>query len=194
VAKSAAPIIALCAISFALGAYGPFARHPEGTAPGPSEPATTSVPAASSEQSPEVCFSPDEPCEERLARFVGSARKSLDLAIYDINLEEVGELLISFSKKIPVRIVVDRRQSKERNSIVPTLESAGVKIRFGHQRGIMHNKFAIIDGARLETGSFNYTHHASLANQENQLYLTDSRLIARYQKRFNQMWERANEP
>jgi phosphatidylserine/phosphatidylglycerophosphate/cardiolipin synthase-like enzyme len=41
-----------------------------------------------------------------------------------------------------------------------------VNLRFGHtSEGIMHNKFVIVDGKMIEIGSFNYTNHASKANQ-----------------------------
>jgi phosphatidylserine/phosphatidylglycerophosphate/cardiolipin synthase-like enzyme len=55
----------------------------------------------------------------------------------------------------------------------------------------MHNKFIIRDGLMLETGSFNFTNHATLANNENQIYLDKPEVVARYVERFNQIWERA---
>jgi phosphatidylserine/phosphatidylglycerophosphate/cardiolipin synthase-like enzyme len=181
--KNLLPVGFLCAVSFAAGVYGTtlVSKHDAYSAP-----VATGTSGAA-----EICFSPDEPCEERIGRFLASAQKSVDLAVYDINLEELGELLIAQARKMPVRIVVDKRQSKEKNSIVPMLVQAGVQLRYGHQRGIMHNKFVIVDGTKLETGSFNYTHHASLANQENQIYLSDARAIERYRKRFEQIWEGA---
>jgi phosphatidylserine/phosphatidylglycerophosphate/cardiolipin synthase-like enzyme len=51
----------------------------------------------------------------------------------------------------------------------------------------MHNKFTLVDGTRLETGSFNYSHQASTANQENQLYLGTPEIVARYKARFEKM-------
>ncbi len=69
----------------------------------------------------ETCFSPDEPCDEQLIKFVMSAEKSIDVAIYDINLDQLVHQLLLKSKKMPVRIVVDRRQSKGNHSLVSTL-------------------------------------------------------------------------
>jgi phosphatidylserine/phosphatidylglycerophosphate/cardiolipin synthase-like enzyme len=77
---------------------------------------------------------------------------------------------------------------------VKELIAAGVPVRYGHQAGIMHDKFTIRDGAELETGSFNYTNHASLANQENQIYLADPEVLERYRARFEKMWASATEP
>src|SRR3954466_12555228 len=66
-----------------------------------AKPALVSAP-----QDQEVCFSPDEPCDIKLVKFVDSAEKSIEVAIYDINLEELVHHLLVKSKKIPVRIVV----------------------------------------------------------------------------------------
>jgi phosphatidylserine/phosphatidylglycerophosphate/cardiolipin synthase-like enzyme len=142
-------------------------------------------------QDKETCFSPIEPCGAKLAAFIASAKQSIDVAIYDINLEQVVHQLIVQAVKMPVRIVIDRRQSKGPHSLVPTLLQSHAKVRYGHQRGIMHNKFTIIDNKMLETGSFNYTTHASEANNENQLYLEISTVIDRYKKRFETIWEQA---
>ena len=74
------------------------------------------------------------------------------------------------------------------------LSKAGAKLRFGRQRGIMHNKFTIVDGKAIETGSFNYTNHAYRANNENQIYLWDKPIVDRYQKRFEEIWSNSAIP
>jgi phosphatidylserine/phosphatidylglycerophosphate/cardiolipin synthase-like enzyme len=149
------------------------------------------VPAPKDE---EACFSPDEPCDIKLIKFVGSAKKSIDVAIYDLNLDELAHKLLIQSRSIPVRVVVDERQAKGEHSLVPMLLKAGLPIRYGRQRGIMHNKFVIVDGQTVEVGSFNYTHHASRANQENQLYLAKPSIVERYRKRFEKIWSEAKVP
>jgi phosphatidylserine/phosphatidylglycerophosphate/cardiolipin synthase-like enzyme len=140
----------------------------------------------------EVCFSPDDPCDAKLVKFVQSAQKSIDVAIYDINLDELVHALLVQSKKIPVRIIVDKRQAKGSHSLVALLIKAGANVRHGHQRGIFHNKFTIVDGKMIETGSFNYTNHASRANNENQIYLASPSVVGHFVKHFNEIWEKAD--
>ena len=140
----------------------------------------------------EVCFSPDEPCDIKLTKFIDSARTSLDIAIYDINLDELVHHLLVKAKSIPVRILVDRRQAKGGHSAVGLLIRAGANVRFGHQRGIMHNKFVVVDANAVELGSFNYTHHAATANNENQVYLTSPTIVERYKKRFDRIWSQGD--
>jgi len=148
---------------------------------------------ASAPQDNEVCFSPVDPCAAKLVKFIDSATSSIDIAIYDINLDQVGHALLVKSKSVKIRMVVDQRQSKEKNSIVPLLLKAGINLKIGHQRGIMHNKFTIIDGKRIETGSFNYTNHASEANNENQIYLSTPSIVSRYKDRFEEIWREARD-
>lgn len=142
----------------------------------------------------EVCFSPDEPCDIKLIKLVQSAQKSIDVAVFDINLDQLVHELLVASKKIPVRIVVDSRQAKGDHSLVPLMIKAGAQIRYGRQRGLMHNKFIIIDGKMVETGSFNYTNHARKANNENQVYLADPNIVTRYKNRFEEIWAQARLP
>lgn len=137
----------------------------------------------------ETCFSPEEECAEKLVQFLSSAKKSLDVAIYSINLEGVVDTLISMSRKIPVRVVCDKVQAHGAKSKVLYLLENGVSIRYGKQKGIMHHKFAIVDNELLETGSFNYTNRASTSNQENQIYLSKGSTVQRFVDRFEAIWD-----
>jgi phosphatidylserine/phosphatidylglycerophosphate/cardiolipin synthase-like enzyme len=142
----------------------------------------------------EVCFSPVEMCDVKLVKFIKTAEKSIDVAVYDINLDQVVHELLAASKRIPVRIIADRRQAKGDHSLVPLMIKAGANLRYGRQRGVMHNKFIIIDGKIMETGSFNYTNNASKNNNENQLYIANPAVVDRYKKRFEEMWAEAFPP
>lgn len=136
----------------------------------------------------ETCFTPDEPCDIKLILFIQSAKVSLDIAIFDVNLDKVVHEILVKSKKIPVRILVDRREAKGNHSLVPLLLKAGANVRYGHQRGIMHNKYMIVDGKMIETGSFNYTNGAAFKNNENQVYLATPSIVERYKTRFDKIW------
>jgi hypothetical protein len=87
----------------------------------------------------ETCFSPDESCDLKLVKFIRSAQTSIDVAIFDLTLDQVAHELLVASKRIPVRIVADLRQANSAHSLIPMMIKAGAKIRIGRQRGIMHN-------------------------------------------------------
>ncbi len=72
-----------------------------------------------SPQDKEVCFAPDEPCDTKLVNFIDSAKQSIDIAIYDINLDQLVHHLLTQSKKVKVRIVVDQRNQKDRIHLSP---------------------------------------------------------------------------
>ena len=59
--------------------------------------------------------------------------------------------------------------------------------------GLMHNKFAVIDGRTVLTGSFNWTITADTKNDENLLVITDKELAQKYVKQFNRLWAKSGE-
>lgn len=139
----------------------------------------------------DVCFSPNGNCDVKLIQFVHSAKKSIDVAIYDINLEELKQELVSKPKTTPVRVIVDKRQSSEVHSLVRSLVKARILVRYGRQPGIFHNKFTIVDRKLLETGSFNYTRDATERNNENQVYLASPAIVEQYCEHFDELWTKA---
>lgn len=153
------------------------------------EEATVSAP-----QADEVCFTPEEPCHVKLTKFIQSSHSSIDIAIFDINLDKLTHEVLAQAKKIPVRILVDRREAKSGHSLAKTILASGAQLRYGHQKGIMHNKFVIVDGKMLETGSFNYTNGAAFKNNENQVYLATPAIVERYRKRFEKIWTEGDQP
>src|ERR1035437_5751192 len=68
--------------------------------------------AVSAPKDQEVCFSPEESCDLKLIKLVQSAKTTIDVAVYDISLEMLAHQLLTQLKKIRIRILVDKRQSK----------------------------------------------------------------------------------
>lgn len=65
----------------------------------------------------------------------------------------------------------------------------GINIRVNSKHKIEHNKFAVFDGKKVSTGSFNWTNSASNKNSENCIFVTqDKKTIDAYKKRFNELW------
>jgi len=136
-----------------------------------------------------VCFSPGS-CDQNLVDLINSANLSIDVAIYDLNLPNVADALIEKNKSTPVRVVCDKRQSRsDKNSLIGKLAASGIPVRYGRQKGIMHDKFVVVDNREIETGSFNYTHHATVANHENQIYISDPNVAQKYEAAFSEIWE-----
>jgi phosphatidylserine/phosphatidylglycerophosphate/cardiolipin synthase-like enzyme len=136
-----------------------------------------------------VCFSPDGHCDKTLVSFIKSASSSLDIAIYSLTLPSIVDAIVAAQKNgIKVRVLVDYSQNQGQSSLVSMLEDAGIPVRYGSQKGIMHNKFTIVDNSKLETGSFNYSRNAATENAENQIYLTTPNVVNAYVCEFNKIW------
>jgi len=130
-------------------------------------------------------------CDEELIETIRKSRMSLDIAVFDLTHPQIVHEILFASKRGKVRVLVDKRQSKGSHSLVSTLIRAGLEVRSGRQRGIMHHKFMIIDGQELQTGSFNFTEGASFRNQENQVYLKDPEVVKMFRAQFEKMWSEA---
>ena len=186
-------VISSLILSFSVHAFGKVEKKSHQNKSSKQSQETIDPSQVSLPKDQEVCFSPEEPCDLKLLKFIESAEKSIDVAVFDINLDQIVHALLVKSKSIPVRVLVDKRQSKGPHSLVKTLVKGGVQVRYGSQRGVMHHKFVIVDQKSLQTGSFNYTNHAYKANQENQIYLFNALIVDRYLKRFEQSWSKGKE-
>lgn len=139
-------------------------------------------------QDQEICFSPDEQCDQKLINFMRTAKKSLDIAIFDLTLDGIVDQIKKMDKRVTVRIVCDKRQAGGKSSQIKDLAALGLQVKYGVQRGIMHNKFTIVDSKMVETGSYNYSQNATDNNHENQIYLSNQKVVTRYSEEFERMW------
>lgn len=142
-------------------------------------------------QDNETCFAPDEACTAKLIKFILSEKNSLDIAIFELTDRKIAEAIVEVAKKSKVRMIVNRKLVKDEGPAYDLIKASPAEIRVGRQRGIMHDKFTVVDGKRLETGSFNYTYAAGNSNQENQIYLSTPSIVSRFNARFEQMWKEA---
>ncbi len=137
-------------------------------------------------------FCPRDNCEQVLVDFINSAQFSLHCAFYDIGLEPVQKTLLEKSKqsstidvnstdvnsKIDVRIVTD-------NDYLHKFNHSFVK---ADKWGLMHNKFCIVDGKAVSTGSMNPTNNDAHKNNNNLLLITSSLVAQNYEDEFQELW------
>jgi len=119
---------------------------------------------------------------------IRGSRERLTLALYGFDNSELGEELIQLAKKnVVVRLKIDtaRSSSKKIIALIDRLRAGGIEVQTVAANGRNHNKFAIIDGKRVLTGSYNWT-LKSEANWENLLVLDCPELAKSYESE----WER----
>ena len=110
--------------------------------------------------------------------------------MYYLSSRDIAKALVNARENnVRVRIVLDQSQEIESASKSGYLVRHGFEIRYHLGFGLMHNKFAIIDGKSLITGSFNWTLTAEERNEENLLIITEEETIEKYKDRFNYLWD-----
>ncbi len=150
-------------------------------------------------------FSPGGGARNAIIRELSSARINIDVAMYILTDRELSNALASAERRgVKVRAVMDGSEARKTNySKHFFLDKKGVDVRLdkthkatkGKYPGIMHNKFAIIDGEVLITGSYNWTHSAEVLNDENLLIIKgDKELIQEFEKEFLKIWKRSTSP
>ena len=110
--------------------------------------------------------------------------------MYYLTSREIAQELVKAKERgVVIRIFLDQSQENSKYSKSRYLMKRGVEVRYYVGSGLMHNKFAVIDGNVLITGSFNWTPTADRENQENLLIMTDKDLIKQYSGRFEFLWK-----
>lgn len=138
----------------------------------------------------EVAFSPKAGATELVVKAIVSAKKSIRLAAYSFTSKPIAQALVDAHKRgVDVQIVVDKSQKSERYTSATFLANLGIPTRVDSQHAIQHNKFMVIDGAHVETGSFNYTSAAEQRNAENVMVIWNNpKLAATYTDNWWEHW------
>lgn len=146
--------------------------------------------AITSGASYDLGFSPGETSLSVVLNAINSSRSSLSMACYEFTSRDIAEAIEKAAHRgVKVRIVADFKASRQKYSQIPILEAAGISIRLDEHYSIMHNKFIVIDGSSIETGSFNYTTAAIKHNAENAIVFWHvPGLAAKYTTEFNRLW------
>lgn len=130
-------------------------------------------------------FSPRGGCTEAIVDTFNKAEKSIDVQVYNFTSEPIANALIKAAeRKVPVRIIVDKRAAAQKWSQAARCAASGCKVWLDGSHPIAHNKAAVVDGRLLLNGSFNYSRSAEY-NAEN-LYLENGKAtVQKYVENFD---------
>ena len=138
----------------------------------------------------QVYFSPQGGCQESVVSRINKAEKTIDIAMYYLTSREIAQELVKASERgVIIRVFLDQSQENSKFAKSRYLIMRSIEVRFYTGKGLMHNKFALIDNRTLITGSFNWTATADRENQENLLIMDDNDLIRQYSQRFELLWK-----
>jgi phosphatidylserine/phosphatidylglycerophosphate/cardiolipin synthase-like enzyme len=126
--------------------------------------------------------------DEIIAADILQAQTRVDIAAFDLDAETIVNALIELEERgIPVRIVTDEDNSEL--SSINRLRRHGISVVEDKRSGLMHNKFIIIDGHILYTGSLNYTTNGIYCNNNNLVRIDSSRLVQNYIAEMDEMYD-----
>lgn len=187
----------------------PAAPPPSGTQPTPLEPASVSeTPEPTLEPIPlpagygvdggwfELYFTdPFNPLAAQqtggvdgpLVAAIDSARLSVDVAVYSLSLNSVRDALIRAHKRgARVRVVMESDNLDR--SDPQRIKDAGIPILGDRREGLMHNKFVVIDGSEVWTGSMNFTDSGAYLDNNSLMRIRSVKMAENFTKEFNEMF------
>lgn len=127
--------------------------------------------------------------EEALCRLVGGSKASFHGAFYSLTLPAVtGKISEAYRRGVDVRLVIER--SNALRPEVGKLVNAGIPVVADGNRALMHNKFAVIDGTTVWTGSFNLTGNCAYRNNNNAIEIQSEELARIFGAEFEEMHEK----
>src|SRR3989338_1520063 len=128
--------------------------------------------------SSEVYFCPEEDCVGVLQGLFEGADSSIHCAIFDLDEPALLEELSERSQDIDVKLLIDGHNK-------PDVDGNGfIEIKYSK---LSHNKFCVIDGATVMTGSFNPT--VGGRDTFNNVVVVNSTGLARnYALEFSELW------
>lgn len=137
-------------------------------------------------------FSPGTTCIQELLRQFNVTRQTADVCVFTITDDRITDALIrAHARGVKVRVLTDDDKAHDLGSDIDRLRAAGIPCKMDHGNlAHMHHKFALFDGRRLLTGSFNWTRSASEQNEENLIVTPDPVLVAAFRGRFEALWNK----
>ncbi len=125
---------------------------------------------------------------------IDHARQQLRVAIYELTNDAIRDALAdAYRRGVDVKIVTD---DKERYSEdMKVLAAAGIPIETDEDNhALMHDKFMVIDGQTVWTGSANYTYYAFYRNDENLVRIQSPQVARAYLQEFDELFTHHKSP
>ena len=140
---------------------------------------------------------PDKPTDhhggldEPLTAFINTAKTSVDMAIYQLDLPNVTQAMLDAKKRgATVRVVtdIDILNDAKENPSFKEFQKAGITVVGGNPNAIMHNKFVVVDKAAVWLGSWNFTTNDTYRYNNNGIAIQSKELAQNYAATFEKMF------
>ena len=108
--------------------------------------------------------------------------------VYSFTLDSVGDALVAAKDRgVEVKVVLEKDQLSKYSEYW-RLKEAGIQVRLDGNPALMHHKVAIIDGAVVITGSYNWSTSAETRNDENLIIVRSREVAWAYEAEFQKVW------
>lgn len=125
--------------------------------------------------------------DERLTAAIEGAQRTVDMAIYDLELDNVADALVRAHRRgVHVRLVTDTDNLK--TGAVERVRAAGVPVVDDDRGAIMHHKFVVVDGEAVWMGSWNFTPKDTFQYNNNAALIRSRELAENYAVEFEKMF------
>jgi len=123
-----------------------------------------------------------------LATAIDEAKVSLDVAIYSLDDHVISYAIIRAKEKgVSVRVAVEGDNMD--SAAIQNLITNGIEVKADVRSGLMHNKFMIIDGMEVWTGSMNYTYSSIYDDHNSLVRIRSAEIVENYQVEFLELFE-----
>ena len=145
---------------------------------------------------PAYIFTEEEPLAAPIVDAIGRTRRTLDVALYNLQIDGAVEALAKArARGVKVRVLFDHAHVyPQANKQIQAVIDSGIETRAMNGRGgsgAMHCKYALFDGALLQTGSANWSGFAETFSYENIMFVADADIVDGYERNFEWMWRQA---
>jgi phosphatidylserine/phosphatidylglycerophosphate/cardiolipin synthase-like enzyme len=144
----------------------------------------------------EIHYAPSENLEAIDVALLEEAGVSIDMAAYVLTDDSVIEALGDAADRgVAVRLYLDRSEfGSHSDKVADLLAKPGVEARVKPSGVLMHMKAYAVDGARLRTGSGNFS-RSGLSQQDNDLLVTDDEAaVRRFERDFGGIFAQGLSP
>ncbi|NOZ71620.1 MAG: hypothetical protein GXP38_06865 [Chloroflexi bacterium] len=123
-----------------------------------------------------------------IAKDLLQAQTQVDMAAFDLDAEPIVNALITLEERgVTVRMVTDEDNGDL--SSIRRLRRHGISVVEDKRRGLMHDKFIVIDGRYVWTGSLNFTSNGIYCNNNNIVRFDAPGLAENYTTEMDEMYD-----
>jgi phosphatidylserine/phosphatidylglycerophosphate/cardiolipin synthase-like enzyme len=126
--------------------------------------------------------------DQLIADDLRTAQTQVDIAAFDLDAEPIVQALIELHEAgIPVRVVTDTDNAELET--IERLRDYEITVVEDDRSALMHNKFIVIDGRIIYTGSLNFTTNGAYCNNNNLVRIDSPALAANYLAEMSEMYD-----